>query len=163
MKLILANEVNIGMEGKKAPEFKLQDQEGATVELSDFKGKKVVLYFYVRDFTPGCTSQSCNLRDNQEELKRAGITTLGISPDDVTSHKKFSKKYELSFPLLSDEGAKVARKYGVFGEKTFMGRNFLGVKRTTFLIDENGSIVKVMPKVNVKDHANEVISAFKSL
>ncbi len=163
MRLILANEVNIGMEGKKAPEFKLADQEGAMVELSDFKGKKVVLYFYVRDFTPGCTNQSCNLRDNQEELKRAGITTLGISPDDVTSHKKFSQKYELSFPLLSDEDAKVAKKYGVFGEKTFMGRNFLGVKRTTFLIDKNGVIVKVMPKVKVKDHANEVISAFKSL
>lgn len=149
-------------EGRKAPDFKLPDQEGTIVKLSGFKGKKVVLYFYVRDFTPGCTNQACSMRDGEEVLKKAGIVTMGISTDSIESHKRFAQKYELPFTLLSDEGAKVAKKYGVYGMKTFMGRKFMGVKRTTFLIDEKGTIVKVMPKVDVKDHANEVLDMFSS-
>lgn len=149
-------------EGRKAPDFKLPDQEGNIVKLSDFKGKKVALYFYVRDFTPGCTNQACSMRDGEEVLKKAGIVTIGISTDSIESHKKFEQKYELPFTLLSDEGAKVAKKYGVYGMKTFMGRKFMGVKRTTFLIDEKGTIVKIMPKVDVKDHASEVLDMFGS-
>lgn len=149
-------------EGIKAPDFKLPDQEGNIVKLSGFKGKKVALYFYVRDFTPGCTNQVCSMRDGEEYLKKAGIVTIGISTDSIESHKKFVQKYDLPFTLLSDEGAKVAKKYGVYGMKTFMGRKFMGVKRTTFLIDEKGTIVKVMPKVDVKDHANEVLDMFGS-
>lgn len=147
-------------EGRKAPDFKLPDQEGNIVKLSGFKGKKVALYFYVRDFTPGCTNQACSMRDGEEYLKKAGIVTIGISTDSIESHKKFVQKYDLPFILLSDEGAKVAKKYGVYGMKTFMGRKFMGVKRTTFLIDEKGMIVKVMPKVDVKNHANEVLDMF---
>ena len=149
-------------EGRKAPDFKLPDQEGNIVKLSGFKGKKVVLYFYVRDFTLGCTNQACSMRDGEEYLKKAGIVTIGISTDSIESHKKFVQKYELPFTLLSDEGAKVAKKYGVYGMKTFMGRKFMGVKRTTFLIDEKGTIVKVVPKVDVKNHANEVLDIFSS-
>ena len=149
-------------EGRKAPDFKLPDQEGNIVKLSGFKGKKVALYFYVRDFTPGCTNQACSMRDGEEYLKKAGIVTIGISTDSIESHKKFVQKYELPFTLLSDEGSKVAKKYGVYGMKTFMGRKFMGVKRTTFLIDEKGTIVKIMPKVDVKDHANEVLDMFSS-
>ena len=149
-------------EGMKAPDFKLPDQEGNIVKLSGFKGKKVVLYFYVRDFTPGCTNQACSMRDGEEDLKKAEIVTMGISTDSIESHKKFVQKYNLPFTLLSDEGAKVAKKYGVYGMKTFMGRKFMGVKRTTFLIDGKGTIVKVMPKVDVKDHATEVLDMFSS-
>ena len=149
-------------EGRKATDFKLPDQEGNIVKLSGFKGKKVALYFYVRDCTPGCTNQACSMRDGEEGLKKAGIVTIGISTDSIESHKKFVQKYDLPFILLSDEGAKVAKKYGVYGMKTFMGRKFMGVKRTTFLIDEKGMIVKVMPKVDVKNHANEVLDIFSS-
>ena len=149
-------------EGRKATDFKLPDQEGNIVKLSGFKGKKVVLYFYVRDFTPGCTNQACSMRDGEEDLKKAEIVTMGISTDSIESHKKFVQKYNLPFTLLSDEGAKVAKKYGVYGMKTFMGRKFMGVKRTTFLIDGKGTIVKVMPKVDVKDHATEVLDMFSS-
>ena len=147
-------------QGRKAPDFKLRSQDGRIVKLSDYRGKKVALYFYVRDFTPGCTNQACSIRDGSHKLKSKGIVTFGISTDSIESHKKFADKYELPFAILSDEGAKLAKTYGVYGMKTFMGRKFMGVKRTTFLIDENGRIVKVMPKVDVKDHADEVIDAF---
>jgi len=150
-------------EGNKAPDFKLPDQDGKQLKLSDFKGKKVALYFYVRDFTPGCTNQACSMRDGHDELKEKGIVTLGVSMDSVASHRKFAEKYNLPFTILSDEGAKVAKKYGVYGMKTFMGRKFMGVKRTTFLIDEKGKIAKVLPKVDVKHHANEVLEVFKSI
>ncbi len=148
-------------EGDKAPDFKLPSQDGKIVKLSDLKGRKVALYFYVRDFTPGCTNQACSMRDSYGKLKSNEIVTLGISMDDVESHKKFAVKYDLPFTILSDEGAKVAKAYGVYGMKTFMGRKFMGVKRTTFLIDEKGRIVKVMPKVDVKHHADEVLEAFR--
>ena len=148
-------------EGSKAPDFKLPSQDGKIVKLSDFKGKRVALYFYVRDFTPGCTNQACSMRDGNDKLKSNGIVTLGISTDSVESHKKFVNKYDLPFTVLSDVDAKVAKAYGVYGMKTFMGRKFMGVKRTTFLIDEKGKIVKVMPKVDVKHHADEVLETFK--
>jgi len=147
-------------EGDKVPNFSLPSQEGKNVKLSDFKGKKVALYFYVRDFTPGCTKQACSMRDGNDKLKSNGIVTLGISTDSVESHKKFVNKYDLPFKVLSDVGAKVAKAYGVYGLKTFMGRKFKGVKRTTFLIDEKGRIVKVIPKVDVKHHADEVLEEF---
>jgi len=150
-------------EGDKAPDFKLPSQDGRTVKLSDFKGKKIALYFYVRDFTPGCTNQACSMRDGNDKLKSSGIVTLGISTDSVESHKKFADKYELPFIILSDKDAKVAKAYGIYGMKTFMGRKFMGVKRTTFLIDEKGRLVKVMPKVDVKRHADEVLEAFKAM
>jgi len=148
-------------EGNNAPDFKLHSQDGKIVKLSDFKGKKVVLYFYVRDFTPGCTNQACSMRDGNDKLRSDGIVTIAVSTDSVELHKKFVDKYELPFTVLSDPGAKVAKAYGVYGMKTFMGRKFMGVKRTTFLIDEKGMIVKVMPKVDVKHHAVEVLEAFK--
>ncbi|MEM2760927.1 MAG: thioredoxin-dependent thiol peroxidase [Nitrososphaerales archaeon] len=148
-------------EGHKAPDFELPDQAGRMVKLSDFRGKRVALYFYVRDFTPGCTNQACSMRDGEEKLKKAGIVTIAISTDSVESHKKFANKYSLPFTILSDVNAKVAKKYGVYGMKTFMGRKFMGVKRTTFLINEKGRIVKVMPKVDSKHHAEEVLKAFE--
>lgn len=149
-------------EGRKAPDFKLPDQDGKVHRLSDYRGKKVALYFYVRDFTPGCANQACSIRDGEEKLNRAGIVTIGVSADSIESHKKFAEKYELPFTLLSDDGAKVAKKYGVYGMKTFMGRKFMGVKRTTFLIDGDGKIVKIMPKVDVKHHADEVMEMFST-
>ncbi len=148
-------------EGQKAPNFTLLSQDGKKMKLSDLRGKKVALYFYVRDFTPGCTMQSCSMRDGTKKLESAGIVTLGVSTDPVESHRKFADKYELSFTILSDPGAKTAKAYGVYGLKTFMGRKFMGVKRTTFLIDEKGRIVKIMPKVDVKHHAKEVLDAFR--
>ena len=148
-------------EGDKAPDFKLPSQDGNTVKLSDFKGKKVALYFYVRDFTPGCTNQACSMRDGRDKLKANGIVTLGVSTDSVESHKKFAEKYDLPFTILSDSDAKVAKAYGVYGMKTFLGRKFMGVKRTTFLIDKKGRIVKVMPKVDVRHHADEVMEALR--
>jgi peroxiredoxin Q/BCP len=149
-------------EGDKAPDFKLPSQDGNVIRLSDLRGKKVVLYFYVRDFTPGCTNQACSMRDGSEKLKTNGIVTLGISTDSIESHKKFANKYDLPFTILSDTGAKVAKTYKVYGMKTFMGRKYMGVRRTTFLIDEKGKIIKVMPKVDVKHHADEVLEAFKA-
>ncbi|MGH9922818.1 MAG: thioredoxin-dependent thiol peroxidase [Nitrososphaerales archaeon] len=148
--------------GDKAPDFKLPSQDGKVVKLSDLRGKKVVVYFYVRDFTPGCTNQACSMRDGSDKLRSNGIVTLAISTDSIESHKKFADKYQLPFTVLSDEGAKVAKAYKVYGMKTFMGRKFMGVRRTTFLIDEKGRIIKVMPKVDVKHHADEVLEAFKA-
>ena len=149
-------------EGDKAPDFKLRSQDGKVIKLSDYRSKKVALYFYVRDFTPGCTNQACSMRDGSGKLRSNGIVTLGVSTDSVESHRKFADKYELPFTVLSDEGAKVAKAYKVYGLKTFMGRKFMGVKRTTFLIDEKGKIIKIMPKVDVKHHADEVIEAFRA-
>jgi thioredoxin-dependent peroxiredoxin len=147
-------------EGDAAPEFESRDAEGNTVRLSDLRGQKVALYFYPKDDTPGCTKEACSLRDGHAELTRRGIKVVGVSTDDEKSHRKFAEKYALPFTLLADTDHKVADAYGVYGEKKFMGRTYDGVHRKTFLIDEDGRVRKVFDKVNVSEHADEVLKAF---
>lgn len=144
-------------EGDKAPAFKGTDQHGNTVSLSALKGKKVILYFYPRDNTPTCTDQACNLRDNYQVLLNKGYTVIGVSNDSEKSHQKFSRKYDLPFPLLADEDRKIVEAYGVYGEKKFMGRIFDGIHRTTFLINEKGIIDKIIDKPHSKTHAEEIL------
>jgi thioredoxin-dependent peroxiredoxin len=144
-------------EGDKAPDFALEADDGETVRLSDLRGKKVVLYFYPKDDTPGCTIQACDLRDRIQEFAAHGTVVLGVSPDDVASHKKFKEKFNLNFPLLADEGHKVAEAYGVWVEKHNYGRTYWGTERTSFVIDENGDIAKVLPRVKPADHAGQVL------
>ncbi|WP_114751896.1 thioredoxin-dependent thiol peroxidase [Pleomorphovibrio marinus] len=143
--------------GQKAPEFESKDQNGNPIKLSDFKGKKVVLYFYPKDNTPGCTAQACNLRDNHEALKAAGYEVLGISSDSVKSHKKFVEKQELPFTLIADEDKSVHEKYGTWVEKQMYGKTYMGTARTTFIIDEEGVITEIIEKVKTKDHTNQII------
>jgi peroxiredoxin Q/BCP len=147
-------------EGDAAPDFEARDAEGNTVKLSDLRGQKVALYFYPKDDTPGCTKQACSLRDGYSELEARGIKVLGVSLDDEKSHQKFAAKYDLPFTLLADTDHAVADRYGVYGEKQFMGKKYMGVSRKTFLIDEQGRIKKVFDKVNVEQHADEVMQAF---
>jgi len=147
-------------EGTNAPAFKTTDANGETVSLKDLKGQKVVLYFYPKDDTPGCTKEACSFRDAWGKFKKQGITVLGVSPDTEVSHKKFETKYKLPFTLLADKDHAIADAYGVWGEKKFMGRTYMGVLRTTFLIDEKGKIKKVFEKVKPEDHASEVLEAF---
>ncbi|MEO8721137.1 MAG: thioredoxin-dependent thiol peroxidase [Ginsengibacter sp.] len=144
-------------EGEKAPDFETKDQNGNVVSLKDFRGKKVVLYFYPEDDTPTCTIEACNLRDNYEDLKKAGLIVLGVSPDDQKKHKKFEEKYDLPFTLLEDPEKKIIEKYGVWGEKNMYGRKYMGLFRTTFLIDENGLIFKIFKKPNSKVHSTEIL------
>ena len=144
-------------EGDNAPEFALKADDGSTVRLSDLRGKKVVLYFYPKDDTPGCTTQACELRDRIREFEAHGTVVLGVSPDDVASHKKFKEKYDLNFPLLADEDHKVAEAYGVWVEKHKYGRTYWGNERTSFVIDEKGNIAKVLPRVKPADHAGQVL------
>ena len=144
-------------EGDKAPAFSGVDQNGNPVSLDDFKGKKLILYFYPKDSTPGCTKEACNLRDNYELLKEKGFEILGVSPDSAKRHQNFIAKHNLPFPLLVDEDLKTIKAYGVWGEKNFMGRKFMGVLRTTFVIDENGTIEKVITKVKVAKHAEQIL------
>lgn len=148
-------------EGKKAPDFTLLDQDGNKVKLSDFKGKYVVLYFYPKDNTSGCTKEACNFRDTFTKFKSVDAVILGVSPDSVSSHKKFSEKYDLPFRLLADEDKKVLEKYGVWKEKSMYGKKYMGVERTTFIIDPEGKIKKIFPKVKVDNHHNEVLKALK--
>ena len=145
--------------GDKAPDFSGKDQNGKTISLKDFRGKKVVLYFYPKNFTPGCTTEACNLRDNYSTLKDAGIEVIGVSPDNEESHKKFEEKHELPFTLLADPDKKTIEKYGVWGEKNMYGKKSMGLFRTTFLIDEKGIIYKIFkrPKTNV--HSEEILKA----
>jgi thioredoxin-dependent peroxiredoxin len=147
--------------GTKAPAFTLKDTEGNTVRLSDFQGKHVVLYFYPKDDTPGCTREACSFRDEQSALKKAGAVVLGVSPDSEASHQKFTKKYSLNFPLLVDEGHAVAEKYGAWGDKVLYGRKFKGMIRSTFLIGPDGKIEKVWPKVKVDGHVEQVKEALE--
>jgi peroxiredoxin Q/BCP len=147
-------------EGTTAPAFKTTDANGETVSLKDLRGQKVVLYFYPKDDTPGCTKEACSFRDSFAKYKKSGITVLGVSPDSEASHKKFETKYKLPFTLLADKDHSIAEAYGVWGEKKFMGRTYMGVLRTTFLIDEKGKIKKVFEKVKPEDHASEVLEAF---
>jgi len=145
-------------EGKEAPDFELMDQEGKLHKLSDYKGKVVILYFYPKDDTPGCTVEACNFRDNFEVFKAAGVEILGISPDSVKSHAKFQQKHSLPFTLLADEDHKVCEVYGVWGPKKFMGKEYNGVYRTTYIIDEQGLIKKTFENVKPDEHAQEILS-----
>lgn len=147
-------------EGDAAPDFSTRDASGNPVKLSDFSGQKVVLYFYPKDDTPGCTKQACSIRDSFAEFEERGIKVLGVSLDDEASHQAFASKYSLPFTLLSDTDRSVAEAYGVYGEQTWGDKKFMGVARKTFLIDEQGQIKKVFDKVNVEAHADEVLQAF---
>jgi thioredoxin-dependent peroxiredoxin len=147
-------------EGTKAPDFSAKNTDGETVRLKDLRGQKVVLYFYPKDDTPGCTKEACSFRDSFSDFKKRGIAVLGVSLDSEASHKKFTAKYKLPFPLLVDTDHSISDAYGVYGEKKFMGRTYLGVKRMTFLIDEKGKIKKVFEKVKPEEHAREVLGAF---
>jgi len=148
--------------GIPAPEFELPDDTGALRKLSDFRGRNVVLYFYPADDTSGCTKEACNFRDDYSAYEKANVVILGVSPDDVKSHVKFKNKYHLPFPLLADEGHKVCDLYGVWGPKKFIGKSYEGVLRTTFLIDENGNIVKVFENVRPAEHSAEVLAALSA-
>ena len=149
-------------EGTIAPEFSLADEAGVMHKLSDYRGKPVVLYFYPKDDTPGCTTEACNFRDDYSAYQQAGVTILGISPDTSKSHARFKTKFDLPFTLLADEGHKVCDLYGVWGRKKFMGREFDGVLRTTFLIDAQGVIAKVFENVKPPQHSAEVLEALKA-
>jgi len=149
-------------EGKKAPAFSGRDQNGNKVSLADFKGKTLILYFYPQDNTPTCTTQACNLRDNMAILAKKGYTVVGVSPDDEASHLKFSGKFNLGFPLIADPDRKIIEKYGVWGEKQMYGKKYMGLIRTTFVIDGNGVVVKVIEKPKAKEHAQEILKAMES-
>jgi thioredoxin-dependent peroxiredoxin len=145
-------------EGDVAPDFEAKTFEGETIRLSDLRGKEVVLYFYPKDDTPGCTKEACGFRDWFDSFKKKGVKVLGVSPDTAKSHKKFSEKFNLPFPLLLDEEKKIINAYGVWGEKTFMGRKYMGVYRVTFLIGKDGRIKKIWPDVKPDGHASEILS-----
>lgn len=142
---------------KKAPEFSLPDQDGNIHNLKQYLGKKVLLYFYPKDDTPGCTTEACNFRDGYEDLTKMGLVVLGVSSDSIKSHKKFADKFTLPFPLLSDESHAVCEAYGVWGLKKFMGREYMGISRSSFLIDEKGNLEKIYEKVEPKIHLGEII------
>jgi thioredoxin-dependent peroxiredoxin len=143
--------------GDKAPAFSGKDHDGKKISLSDYKGSNVVLYFYPADDTPACTTQSCNLRDNYKLFQKQGYNIIGISPDDVESHMKFSLKYSLPFPLIADPQLKIIEKYGVWGEKNLYGRKFMGLHRTTFIINEEGIIEKIFLRPRTKIHSEEIL------
>jgi thioredoxin-dependent peroxiredoxin len=145
--------------GDPAPEFTLESDTGEQVSLADLRGKPVVLYFYPKDDTPGCTTQACGIRDQYADFEEAGAVVLGVSPDDAASHVKFREKYELPFSLLADPDHEVAERYGVWGEKKYMGRTYLGVKRSTFVIGPDGTVTKVMHDVKPATHADDVLAA----
>ena len=149
-------------EGKPAPDFELRADDGRTVKLSDFRGQPVVLYFYPKDDTTGCTTQACGIRDAYGEFEAAGAVVLGVSPDDEASHVKFRTKYDLPFKLLADIDHQVAELYGVWGEKKYAGRTYLGVFRSTFVIGEDGNVKRVMHKVKPDTHADEVLATLRS-
>jgi peroxiredoxin Q/BCP len=146
-------------EGDKAPAFSAATNGGGTASLADYKGKNVILYFYPRDDTPGCTKEACAFRDHFAAFKKQGAVVLGVSVDPVKAHDKFVEKYKLPFPLLADVDKKIVEAYGVWGQKVFMGRKYLGVHRVTFLIGPDGKIKKIWPKVKPEDHAEEVLAA----
>ena len=148
-------------EGEMAPNFISKDQNGKRISLADFTGKRVVLYFYPEDDTPTCTIEACNFRDNYASLKKNGIAILGVSPDDEQKHKKFEKKYDLPFTLVADPDKKIIDKYGVWGEKNLYGRKYMGLHRTTFLIDEKGVIKKIFKKPRSKMHSEEILKAWQ--
>lgn len=144
-------------EGQKAPAFKLKNQKGKDIQLKDLKGKTVILYFYPKDMTPGCTTEACDFNDNLARIKRKKTVVLGVSFDDETRHQKFIDKYDLKFDLLVDDKKEIAKKYGVYQLKKFMGKEFMGIVRSTFIIDPDGKIKKIFSPVKVKGHVDEVI------
>ena len=147
------------VEGIAAPDFSGINQKGETISLSGFKGKKLILYFYPKDNTPGCTAESCNLNDNYEMWLSKGYEVVGVSPDNVSSHKKFANKFKFRFNLLADPETKVLQTYGVWGEKSMYGKKYMGVLRTTFVISENGIIEEIFEKVDTKNHTNQLTKA----
>jgi len=147
--------------GTKAPDFTANDQQGNSVSLSMFAGRKVVLYFYPKDDTPGCTKEACSLRDQYDEMIDKGFVVIGVSPDDERSHTKFAEKYSLPFPLLADPEMKIIKSYGVWGVKKMYGKEYEGLLRTTFVIDEMGVIEEVIEKVKTDDHANQILNLFR--
>jgi peroxiredoxin Q/BCP len=149
-------------EGDPAPDFSLQSDAGETITLSSLRGRPVVLYFYPRDDTPGCTTQACGIRDAYGEFQHAGAVVLGVSPDSVERHVKFKQKYGLPFSLLADPGHEVAERYGVWGEKTYMGRTYTGIRRSTFVIGPDGTVRKVMHDVKPSTHADDVLAALRA-
>jgi peroxiredoxin Q/BCP len=149
-------------EGKQAPDFELQTDAGETVKLSDFRGRPVVLYFYPKDDTPGCTTEACEFRDSYNVFRDRGAEVLGVSPDDVTSHVKFKTKYELPFTLLADPDHEVAEKYGVWGERSYAGKTYMGINRSTFVIDSEGNVARAMLGIKPAGHASEVLDALPS-
>ncbi|WP_162055566.1 thioredoxin-dependent thiol peroxidase [Pontibacter pamirensis] len=148
-------ELNIG---DKAPEFEGKDQNGKTVKLSDYRGKKVILYFYPKDNTPGCTAQACNLRDNYSDLQQEGYEVIGVSTDDEKSHHNFISKFELPFTLIADTDKQIVEQYGVWQEKSMYGRKYMGTMRFTFVIDENGVIQDIIRKVKTKEHTGQILA-----
>jgi peroxiredoxin Q/BCP len=149
--------ISLISEGERVPEFELQDADGNTVKSSDFDGKRFVVYFYPKDFTPGCTIQADEFSKEYSRFKKIGVEIVGISPDDTESHKKFCDKMGIKYVLLSDVGAEVCKRFGVWGKKQFMGREYMGVQRSTFLVDEKGKVFKVYESVKPKGHAEEVL------
>jgi peroxiredoxin Q/BCP len=147
-------------EGLKAPDFSGIDQNGKDVRLSDYAGKKVVLYFYPKDNTPGCTAEACNLRDNYESLLQKGFVVIGVSPDNEKSHKNFAGKFSLPFPLIADTSKKILNDYGVWGEKKMYGKSYMGVVRTTFVIGEKGIIEKIISKVDTAGHTEQIFNMY---
>jgi thioredoxin-dependent peroxiredoxin len=149
-------------EGKPAPDFELTSDSGEAVKLSDLRGKQVVLYFYPKDDTPGCTTQACGIRDAYGEFERAGAVVLGVSPDDERSHVKFKEKHELPFTLLADTDHSVSETYGVWGEKSYMGKKYMGIERSTFVIAEDGTVKRVLRKVKPDTHADDVLETLRA-
>jgi peroxiredoxin Q/BCP len=150
-------------EGQAAPAFKAQDDEGNWVSLGDFKGQHMVLYFYPKDDTPGCTAEACSFRDEWAEFKTRGIAVLGVSADSIEAHQKFKAKFHLRFPLLSDPDKKMINDYGVWKEKSMYGKKYMGIERTTFIIDQHGKIEKIFPKVKVTDHVDDILESFSTI
>jgi thioredoxin-dependent peroxiredoxin len=150
-------------QGQEAPDFTLPDQNGTEVTLSELRGQPVVLYFYPKADTPGCTTQACGIRDHRGDYERAGARVVGVSPDTVTAQRKFAEKYGLDFTLLADENHEVAELYGVWGEKKMYGKTYMGVARATFVIDADGKVAKVFPKVSPKTHDDVVLEALREL
>lgn len=158
----MATELKLKLkEGDKAPDFTAPTNGGGTVSLKDFKGKHLVLYFYPKDDTPGCTKEACGFRDAFKDFEKAGAVVLGVSTDSVKKHDKFVEKFQLPFPLLADEDKSIVEAYGVWGKKKFMGREYMGTNRVTFLIDPKGKIKKIWPTVKPEDHAAEVLAAIR--
>jgi peroxiredoxin Q/BCP len=147
-------------EGIKAPSFTLPDSTGKKYRLEDFKGKTIILYFYPKDDTPGCTKEACDFRDHHSQFKKKGVEVLGVSADNEASHQKFASKYSLPFTLLADKEAKISKEYGVYKEKSMYGKTYMGIERTTFVIDPEGKIKKIYPKVKVDGHIEEILKSF---